>query len=207
MSFQAIFAAPTAFSSGLALVSPAGEVALKVNWIDTPPSTALVGRPAGLAAVGGGLEELAPGLYRLRVSAENRTRDFLSVRPVVQVTAGLENAGLNVGSYVGCAMAGPGHLGAGFVDFETSALVAHPGIAPGDALRSDSGILPDMRPIEGGPLDVACAEGGADILGRPRLSPETLGAFTLNPVPGFVATPFPRVPRPSAKPSEERPRP
>lgn len=190
LSLQAIVSAPTALSSGIMLASPAGEVALKVNWIDTPPSSALMGRPGGLAAVEGGLDILAPDLYRLRIVARNRTPDSLEVRPALQVTAGIENAGLNVGLYAGCLMAGPGHLGHGFVEHGDSSLVERQGLDPALALRNPCGVLPDLRPIEGGPLDRACPVRGPDILGHARLAPETLGAITLNPAPRFVATPL-----------------
>ena len=208
MCFSVLVTAPTVRSSGLVLLSSAGNVALKVGWVDTPANTTVIGHPDGLSVVDGGLVDLGDGCFRLWLVAHNSTKATLAVRPVLQVSAGIENAGMNLGLYAGCAMAGAGYIGTGFVPSDATKNVALPGVDPEAALRSASGHMPDLRPVEGGPLDSAAPGCGRDLLGRHRLSPETVGALSLNPAPRFVTTPL-RAVRPvrqTITSTEERPR-
>ncbi|MEM1299875.1 MAG: hypothetical protein AAGH68_11420 [Pseudomonadota bacterium] len=209
VSFSVLTSTPTLRSSGLALRSAAGNAALKVHWVDQPASTTLVGQSDGLAAVDGGITDLGCGCARLWLQARNLTGDPLEVQPLMQVASGVENAGMNLGLYAGCAMLGIGHLGSGFARPEAVTGVALTGLDPQDCLRGTSAQRLDLRPIEGGPLDITAPCRGADLMGRRRLAPETIGALTLNPAPRFVTEPVrPALParaRPTS--TEERPRP
>ncbi|MFK7945440.1 MAG: hypothetical protein AB8B85_21380 [Paracoccaceae bacterium] len=194
ISFSALVAEPTAFSTALCIHSPAGEAALRVDWMDHPTSTALSGHDGGLVPQDGGLTRLGGGCYRLWLVAENLTQAVLSVRPALHVTAGIENAGLNLGLFAGCLMAGTGHTGTGYVRASETEGVDHPGIDPTAALRGTTSMLPDLRPIDSGELDVSAPCQGSDLLGRHRLNPETPGALTLNPAPRVVGDLLQRAP-------------
>ncbi|MEM0990724.1 MAG: hypothetical protein AAGK00_17790 [Pseudomonadota bacterium] len=185
--FAVIVGDPTAAASAIALDSPAGLAEVRISWADTPPLTTLMGMPCGLAAKDGGVSDLGGGLYRVWITAENQSGSELPVKPLFYISRGLANAGLKVGAYVGAAMATVGHLGTGFCLKDT--LPGRRGLAgidPAEALVSASGILPDLRPLEGGALEGRGSLSGQDILGRGRLAPDTAGAFTLNPAPRFL---------------------
>lgn len=209
ISFSVLVSTPSVRSSGLVLRSAKGNAALKVYWVDQPASTTIVGQCDGLAALDGGMTDLGGGCARMWLTARNQTDESVAVQPLMQVSAGVENAGMNLGLYAGCAMAGIGNLGNGFVKPSGVSGISLCGLDPEACVRGATAHQPDLRPIEGGPLDRAVANAGPDLMGNQRLSPETIGALTLNPVPRFVSEPVrPALPaRAHPTPTEERLRP
>ncbi|MEM7743104.1 MAG: hypothetical protein AAF409_05285 [Pseudomonadota bacterium] len=191
--FAVIVTEPTALGSAIAFNSAAGLAELRVCWTNTPPSFALLGRPGGLAAVDGGIADLGGGLYRLWLKVENQSHAELQLTPRLYAARGFDNAGLLVGLYAGAAVAAPGNIGTGFCRADAlPGSYGMPAIDPKAALMNTHSVLPDLRPVDGGPLDGAGHLRQRDVLGRGRLTPDTAGAFTLNPAPRFLATAMPR---------------
>lgn len=176
-----IVAQPTALVSAILLDTADGRPELRVTWSDSPPTITQFGTTATFALMTAELTDLGGGAWRLFLEAENTGTAPLDVTPSIYVTRGAENSGLSVGFFAGAMMAGPGHLGTGFV-FPG----ALPGTAAQEGLRPEvmvvaAGALPDLRPVAAGPLDGSGQATGADLYRRYRRLPDTVGAVTLNP--------------------------
>ncbi|MEL7000793.1 MAG: hypothetical protein AAFP68_21305 [Pseudomonadota bacterium] len=194
LAFNIIVSDVTAVISALLLDSTIGKPELHVDWSATPPGVTMLGASSTLQATNGTLTDLGGGAYRMFLEAENTSSAPIDATPIFYVTRGVENVGLDVGMYAGAAMAGDGHLGAGFI-LPGAVPGSNPveGLAPTVALISADGSLPDLRPIAGTDLELAggtTVASGQDIYGRPRRDPETIGAVALNAAPSTVPSPL-----------------
>lgn len=184
IAFSAIVAQPTTLVSALLFTSTIGSPELRITWTTTPPTVGLFGQTSALMTTKGTLTDLGNNTYRLLLEATNTSAAPALATPILYVTRGIENAGLQVGMYAGNLMAGCGHLGTGLVSENAlPGTNAQDGIAPDGAVVSYSTSL-DMRPVLAGPLEgsgvpVAATDGYF----RVRNAPDTIGAASLNTGP------------------------
>lgn len=155
-------AQPTSLTSALTLGSVRCTAELMIDWRTTPPTTHL-SRPRGtLQAKAGGITALGGETWRLWLEVENTGADPQDIRLGLHISRGTENVGLLLGMYAGMAMAGPGHLGNGFVPSGTAlGPDCIEGVDPARALHSVDETAPDLRPLPGGPLEDLFAPPGA----------------------------------------------
>ena len=182
IAFTLIVAQPTALVSAILLDSSAGRPELRVTWSTNPPGVGLLGQVANFAARVGTVTDLGGGTWRLYLEAENTTAAPIDVTPSVYVTRDVSNSGLDVGFYGGTMMAGTKHLGTGFARMgAVPGTGALDGVDPATALESVADSFEDLRPLAGGPLEsVGVLAGASDIYHRYRLTPDTVGAVSLN---------------------------
>lgn len=182
IAFSAIVAQPTALVSALLFSSTAGNPELRITWTATPPTVELFGQTSALMTTNGALTALGNNTYRMFLEAENTTTSPVTVTPILYVTRGVENAGLQVGMYAGNLMAGCGNLGTGFVEADAlPGTNAQDGIIPEDAVETYTASLLDMRPVTGGPLEGSGTPvASTDSYFQVRKAPDTIGAASLN---------------------------
>ncbi|MEM7057336.1 MAG: hypothetical protein AAF557_07100 [Pseudomonadota bacterium] len=184
IAFSAIIAQPTTLVSALLFTSAIGSPELRVNWTTTPPTVNLFGQSSALMTTNGTVTDLGNSTYRLLLEATNTSASSELATPILYVTRGIENAGLQVGMYAGNLMSGCGNLGNGFV--HANALPgtnAQDGIHPEDAVVS-YGFSLDLRPVVTGSLEGSGTPVSAtDTYFRVRNAPDTIGAASLNTGP------------------------
>jgi len=182
-AFSALVAEPSVVVSALLIFSDVATPEMRVTWTDSPPSVVVLGQGGALSAVEGRLDDLGGDLWRLELTVENASAAAITVQPYFYVTRSPLNDGVEGGMFGGATMAGPGHLGTGFVGPDaTPGTGAIPGVDPAAALTSVDSVGPDLRPLGGGPLEGAGTLAGADFYSRIRVAPDTIGAVTLNPL-------------------------
>lgn len=181
IAFSAIVAQPTALVSALLFTSSIGSPELRVTWTTTPPTVGLFGQTSALMTTKGVVTDLGNNTYRLFLEATNTSASAQLATPILYVTRGIENAGLQVGMYAGNLMAGCGNLGTGFVpEGALPGTNGQDGVTPEEAVISFSSGL-DLRPVVAGPLDGSGSPLAAtDGYFRVRKSPDTIGAVSLN---------------------------
>lgn len=189
LSYSVIVAQNNAQISAILFDSSAGRPELRVFWTDTPPTAGIFGLTSAFQLVTGTVTDLGGGAYRLLLEAVNTTAAPLEASLSYYVTRG-SDSGVNVSMYAGAQMAGVGHLGEGWVGQNAlSGTNLVEGVDP-DAAILGLGTVPDMRPVESGPLVTSSAPQTVhDIYYRPRIAQDTLGAVSLNTAPVVSAQP------------------